>query len=103
LTQQLGRKIQLVGDNIFATHPKIVAEGIGRVLYPVLIKLNQIGTLRRHWKQSNLKKKAGCACMSSHRSVKTEDSFLADRGRTGQQGCLQRVTGMVSGEEESNV
>jgi enolase len=76
LTQQLGRKIQLVGDDIFATNPKIVAEGIGRVLYPVLIKLNQTGTLTETPETIELAKKAGCTCMSSHRSGETEDSVL---------------------------
>jgi enolase len=72
-------------------------------LYSVFIKINQIGTLTETLETIELAKKAGCTCMSFHRSGETEDSFLTDRGRTGQQGCLQRVTGMVSGEEKSNV
>jgi enolase len=76
LTQQLGRKIQLVGDDIFATNPKIDAEEIGRVLYPVLIKLNQTRTLTETPETIELAKKAGCACMSSHRLGETEDSVL---------------------------
>ncbi|PIY82608.1 MAG: phosphopyruvate hydratase [Candidatus Omnitrophica bacterium CG_4_10_14_0_2_um_filter_44_9] len=79
LTRKLGEKIQLVGDDIFVTNPKIVAEGIKQgVANAVLIKLNQIGTITETLETIVLAKKAGYACMFSHRSGETEDSFLAD-------------------------
>lgn len=79
LTQKLGKKLQLVGDDIFVTNPKIVAEGIKQnVANAVLIKLNQIGTITETLETIALAKKAGYTCMFSHRSGETEDSFLAD-------------------------
>ena len=79
MTQQLGNKIQLVGDDIFVTNPKILAEGIKQgIANAVLIKLNQIGTLTETLETVNMAKKAGYTCMFSHRSGETEDSFLAD-------------------------
>jgi len=79
LTKELGKKIQLVGDDIFVTNPKILDEGIKQgIANAVLIKLNQIGTITETLETINLAKKAGYACMFSHRSGETEDSFLAD-------------------------
>jgi enolase len=79
LTQKLGNKIQLTGDDIFVTNPKILAEGIKQgIANSILIKLNQIGTLTETLETVNLAKKAGYTCMFSHRSGETEDSFLAD-------------------------
>ncbi len=79
LTQKLGGKIQLVGDDIFVTNPKILAEGIKQgIANAVLIKLNQIGTITETLETISLAKKAGYACMFSHRSGETEDSSLAD-------------------------
>jgi enolase len=79
LTRKLGDKIQLVGDDIFVTNPKILAEGIKQgVANAVLIKLNQIGTLTETLETVSMAKKAGYTCMFSHRSGETEDSFLAD-------------------------
>ena len=79
LTQKLGNKIQLVGDDIFVTNPKILSEGIKQgIANAVLIKLNQIGTLTETLETVNMAKKAGYTCMFSHRSGETEDSFLAD-------------------------
>ncbi len=79
LTRKLGEKIQLVGDDIFVTNPKIVAEGIKQgVANAVLIKLNQIGTITETLETIKLAKEAGYTCMFSHRSGETEDSFLAD-------------------------
>jgi len=79
LTQKLGGKIQLVGDDIFVTNPKILAEGIKQgIANAVLIKLNQIGTITETLETIDLAKKAGYTCMFSHRSGETEDSFLAD-------------------------
>jgi enolase len=79
LTQKLGNKIQLTGDDIFVTNPKILAEGIKQgIANSILIKLNQIGTLTETLETVNLAKKADYTCMFSHRSGETEDSFLAD-------------------------
>lgn len=79
LTEQLGKKIQLTGDDIFVTNPKIVTEGIRQdIANSVLIKLNQIGTLTETLETVELAEKAGYTCMFSHRSGETEDSFLAD-------------------------
>jgi len=79
LTQKLGSKIQLVGDDIFVTNPKILAEGIKQgIANAVLIKLNQIGTLTETLETVDMAKEAGYTCMFSHRSGETEDSFLAD-------------------------
>ena len=79
MTAALGKRIQIVGDDIFVTNPKILAEGIRQgVANSVLIKLNQIGTLTETLETVALAKKAGYTCMFSHRSGETEDSFLAD-------------------------
>lgn len=79
LTKELGKKIQLTGDDIFVTNPEILTDGIRRgIANSVLIKLNQIGTLTETMETVNIAKKAGYTCMFSHRSGETEDSFLAD-------------------------
>jgi enolase len=79
MTDELGKKIQLTGDDIFVTNPKILAEGIKKgIANSVLIKLNQIGTLSETMKTVEMAKTAGYTCMFSHRSGETEDSFLAD-------------------------
>ncbi len=79
LTKELGKKIQLTGDDIFVTNPEILSEGIRRgVANSILIKLNQIGTLTETMETVNIAKRAGYTCMFSHRSGETEDSFLAD-------------------------
>ncbi len=79
LTKKLGNKIQLVGDDIFVTNPKILAEGIKQgIANAVLIKLNQIGTLTETLETVDMAKKAGYTCMFSHRSGETEDPFLSD-------------------------
>ena len=79
MTAALGKRIQIVGDDIFVTNPKILAEGIRQgVANSVLIKLNQIGTLTETLETVALAKKSGYTCMFSHRSGETEDSFLAD-------------------------
>jgi len=79
LTRDLGKKIQLVGDDIFVTNPKIfsrgIAEGIGNA---ILIKLNQIGSVSETIEAVEMARKAGYASIVSHRSGETEDTFLAD-------------------------
>jgi len=79
MTKKLGRKIQLTGDDIFVTNPKILAKGINKgIANSVLIKLNQIGTLTETLETVTMAKHAAYTCMFSHRSGETEDSFLAD-------------------------
>jgi enolase len=78
-TKQLGKKIQLVGDDIFVTNTEILAEGIKRgVANSILIKLNQIGTLTETLAAIEMAKRAGYTCVISHRSGETEDTTIAD-------------------------
>jgi len=79
LTEQLGRKIQLVGDDLFVTNTKILKQGIERgVANSILIKINQIGTLTETFAASEMAKRAGYTAVVSHRSGETEDSTIAD-------------------------
>lgn len=79
LTESLGSKIQLVGDDIFVTNTEILAEGIEKgVANSILIKLNQIGTLTETLDAIEMAKKAGYTNVISHRSGETEDTTLAD-------------------------
>ena len=79
LTERLGNKCQLVGDDLFVTNTKRIAEGIGKnVANSVLIKLNQIGTLTETMAAIEMAKKAGYTAIVSHRSGETEDTFIAD-------------------------
>jgi enolase len=79
LTKALGKKVQLVGDDIFVTNPKILAEGIEKgIANSILIKVNQIGTLSETLDAMALAGRAGYTCQVSHRSGETEDSTIAD-------------------------
>jgi len=79
LTRELGKRIQLVGDDIFVTNPQRLEEGIKRgIANSILIKFNQIGTLTETINTINLAKEAGYNTILSHRSGETEDTFLAD-------------------------
>lgn len=79
LTDRLGQKIELVGDDIFCTNPKILAEGIEKgVANSVLIKVNQIGTLTETLNTIELAGKNNYNCFISHRSGETEDTTIAD-------------------------
>ena len=79
LTDRLGRRVQLVGDDLFVTNPKILAEGIQKgVANSILIKVNQIGTLSETLAAIEMAKRAGYSVVVSHRSGETEDSFIAD-------------------------
>lgn len=79
LTETLGSKIQLVGDDIFVTNTEILAEGIEKgIANSILIKLNQIGTLTETLDAIEMAKKAGYTNVISHRSGETEDTTLAD-------------------------
>ena len=79
LTDRLGERLQLVGDDIFVTNPAILREGIERGIgNSILIKLNQIGTLTETLDTIRTARDAGYRCVISHRSGETEDSFIAD-------------------------
>ncbi len=79
LTERLGNKIQLVGDDIFVTNPERLSKGIEiGVANSILIKLNQIGTLTETLETVELAKKSGYSCVVSHRSGETEDTIIAD-------------------------
>ncbi len=79
LTSRLGRKLQLVGDDVFVTNPAILREGIQQgVANSILIKVNQIGTLTETFAAIELAKRAGYGTVISHRSGETEDTTIAD-------------------------
>jgi enolase len=79
LTDRLGDRVQLVGDDIFVTNPKILAEGIDRgIANSILVKINQIGTLSETFEAIEMAKRAGYTAVISHRSGETEDSTIAD-------------------------
>ena len=79
LTQRLGRKVQLVGDDIFVTNTRILREGIVRgIANSILIKPNQIGTLTETLAAIDMATEAGYSSVISHRSGETEDSTIAD-------------------------
>lgn len=79
MTEKLGNRIQLVGDDLFVTNPKILAQGIERnIANSILIKVNQIGTLTETLAAVSMAHKAGYSAVMSHRSGETEDTTIAD-------------------------
>jgi len=79
LTERLGRRIQLVGDDIFVTQAPILRKGIAQgVANAILIKLNQVGTLTETLETMQVAREAGYRCVVSHRSGETTDDFIAD-------------------------
>jgi len=79
LTDRLGDRIQLVGDDLFVTNTKILREGIEKgITNSILIKVNQIGTLTETLDAIEMAKRAGYTCVISHRSGETEDTTIAD-------------------------
>jgi len=95
LTEALGSRIQLVGDDLFVTNPEIVARGIKeQVANAVLIKVNQIGTLTETLDCVALATRSRYTCMMSHRSGETEDVTIADLAVAT--GCGQIKTGSAS-------
>lgn len=79
LTERLGKRIQLVGDDLFVTNPKRLADGIARgICNSILIKLNQIGTVTETLDTMRMATRAGYTSIVSHRSGETEDTFIAD-------------------------
>lgn len=98
LTARLGRKVQIVGDDIFVTNPEIlkkgIEEGIGN---SILIKLNQIGTITETLDAIDIAKKAGYTIIISHRSGETEDTTIADLAVACNAGLIK--TGSMSRTE----
>ena len=95
LTDALGSKVQLVGDDLFVTNPKILAEGIEAGLAnSVLVKVNQIGSLTETLDCVAMAGRAGYTCMMSHRSGETEDATIADLAVAT--NCGQIKTGSAS-------
>ena len=79
LTDRLGSKVQIVGDDLFVTNPKILKEGIEKgIANSILIKVNQIGSLTETFDAMELAKRHGYTCVVSHRSGETEDTTIAD-------------------------
>ena len=79
MTDRLGKKVQIVGDDLFVTNAKILQEGISRgVANSILIKLNQIGTVSETLDTISLAHRSGYTCVISHRSGETEDTTIAD-------------------------
>ena len=79
LTDRLGEKVQLVGDDLFVTNTKKLAEGIEKgISNSILIKVNQIGTLTETFEAIEMAKRAGYTAVISHRSGETEDATIAD-------------------------
>jgi enolase len=95
LTGRLGRKIQLVGDDVFVTNTKILREGIAKgIANAILIKVNQIGTLTETLAAVELAKRAAYGTVISHRSGETEDTTIADIAVGA--NALQIKTGSLS-------
>lgn len=79
LTEKLGHKVQLVGDDLFVTNEKILAEGISKnIANSILIKPNQIGTVTETMRTVRLAQRNNYKCVMSHRSGESEDAFIAD-------------------------
>ena len=94
-TAKLGKRIQIVGDDLFVTNPKILREGIARgICNSILIKVNQIGTLSETFDAIETAKRAGYTSVISHRSGETEDAFIADLAVGS--NALQIKTGSLS-------
>jgi len=97
LTKELGNKIELVGDDVFCTNPKILKEGIEKgIANSILIKLNQIGTVTETLQTINLAKKNNYNNFISHRSGETEDTTIADLTVATNAGHLKTGSGCRS-------
>ena len=94
LTQALGRKVQLVGDDVFVTNPKRLGEGIAKgVANSILVKVNQIGTLSETLEAVEMAQRARYTAVMSHRSGETEDATIADLAVAT--NCGQIKTGLA--------
>lgn len=90
ITAKLGKKIRLVGDDLFVTNPKRLQLGIEKhAANAILIKVNQIGTVSETIDVMNLAKEHGYACIVSHRSGETEDTFIADLAVATNAGAIK--------------
>jgi enolase len=97
LTDQLGSKVELVGDDLFCTNPNLLRQGIDKgVANAILIKLNQIGTLTETLDTIKLAKQYGYKCFLSHRSGETEDTTIADLSVAVSAGQLKTGSGCRS-------
>ena len=95
LTEKLGDKVQLVGDDLFVTNSKILSEGIAKgIANSILIKVNQIGTLSETFEAMKMADEAGYTAVMSHRSGETEDTTIADLAVAT--ACGQIKTGSLS-------
>jgi len=95
LTDKLGKKIQIVGDDLFVTNTKILTEGISKgIANSILIKVNQIGTLTETFNAIEMAKRAGYTAVVSHRSGETEDTTIADISVATNAGQIK--TGSIS-------
>ncbi len=95
LTKRLGKKVQLVGDDLFVTNTRYLKQGIEKgVANSILIKINQIGTLTETFAAIEMAKRSGYTCVVSHRSGETEDTTIADIAVAS--NALQIKTGALS-------
>jgi enolase len=95
LTKKLSKKVQLVGDDLFVTNSKILAQGIEKgIANSILIKVNQIGTLTETFAAMRMAINSGYTCVMSHRSGETEDTTIADLSVAT--SCGQIKTGSLS-------
>jgi enolase len=79
LTERLGKRVQLVGDDIFVTNTAILKDAIAKkIANSILIKVNQIGTLTETFDCMQMAHRAGYSCVVSHRSGETEDALISD-------------------------
>lgn len=98
MTKTLGEKIQIVGDDIFVTNPKIFKQGIEKnIANAILVKLNQIGTLTETFETIQMAQRHGYQSVISHRSGETEDNFIADLAVASNVGQIK--TGSLSRSE----
>jgi enolase len=95
LTEQLGARVQLVGDDLFVTNPQRLSRGISEgIANSILVKVNQIGTLTETLEAVEMAQRAGYTAVMSHRSGETEDSTIADLAVAT--NCGQIKTGSLS-------
>lgn len=95
LTRELGHTVQLVGDDVFATNPTRLKDGIQRgIANALLVKVNQIGTLSETFEAVEIAQRAGWGTIFSHRSGETEDTTIADLAVAT--NCGQIKTGSLS-------
>jgi len=98
LSDRLGKKVQLVGDDVFVTNTRLLKQGIAKgVANSILIKVNQIGTLSETFSAITMANRAGYTCVVSHRSGETEDSMIADIAVGANAGQIK--TGSLSRSE----